>query len=147
MNIYIYGTGSSCERLLKGLKKDINVLAFIDSNPDKQGKFFYGKSVIGFNKIDRNFDYIVVASQYVEIYNNLINAGISNEKIILFEQKNFEEVTINRRHELLEKIYESDNFAFNLHEPGHYYSPIANLKDIKKENKKYLKEILIKIQV
>lgn len=58
MKYVIWGAGSRGERLFRHLKED-DVVAFVDKNSDKIGKFYYGKEIISLNK-------------YIEKYKNAI---------------------------------------------------------------------------
>lgn len=93
MKIYIYGTGSGGIKFYNSLKKDkVEVLGFLDSDKTKEGnnflnnKIFYPETII-----HTNFDYIMIASEYVEIYDFLIELGFDKSKII-FDNK-FREVS------------------------------------------------------
>jgi predicted O-methyltransferase YrrM len=148
MKIYVYGTGDSCERFLRGIKNDIEVIAFVDRK-EKIGDNFHGKKIIGIDDIGDNFDYIVIASQFIEIYYNLIKI-IDGEKVILFEEKAFKDIFLGKdyitksekRIKIIESMYIGENFAINLFEPGHFYSPIPNLIEIKDREKDIFDNII-----
>ena len=62
MNIYIWGTGRGAHAVLSCLKKDrCDILGFIDNNPEKQHTVFENSSVLPFEGISQDFDYIIIS--------------------------------------------------------------------------------------
>lgn len=84
--ILIFGTGSSAERFEEILDPSINIIAYLDNNSTKWGKYRNEKKIIPPSLIDNfDYDYIVIASQYNEtIYSQLLNMGINSDKIFQF---------------------------------------------------------------
>ena len=87
MNIYnvlIFGTGSLCEKVIRNLSSNCNVIGYIDNNKTKINRIFKDKHIISPNEIKRfNYDFILIASQsHTDIYNQLLNLNIDKEKII-----------------------------------------------------------------
>ena len=90
--IIFFGTGdisNVCERLTKNTKKD-QILAYVDTDPSKQGKLFNNLPIISPNDIVKfDYDYIVIASDryYVEILNQLIKkCNILQNKILRYDE-------------------------------------------------------------
>lgn len=88
MKIFIYGTGSGAIKFYSNIRHDsVEVLGFLDSDCSKGGRTFLGKKIYYPEAINkRNFDYIVIASIYTEIYDFLISLGFEKSKII-FDSK------------------------------------------------------------
>lgn len=84
MKIYIYGTGSGAVKFYNSLKKDyVEVLGFLDSDKSKEGSIFLNKEVFYPETIKTSkYDYIMIASQYIEIYDFLLSLGFNYLKII-----------------------------------------------------------------
>lgn len=94
IRIIIFGTGSGCEKLKNIFDYNIvNIVAYVDNNIEKQGKFFDKIPIIKpVNIKNYKYDYIVIASSYYnEICEQLLYLGISDEKIISF-YKEYEEI-------------------------------------------------------
>jgi hypothetical protein len=85
-NIIVFGTGSTCRRLLDNMNEDINVLAFADNNSDKWNEYCKGKKIISPNKINAyKYDFIAIASQFEEdIYLQLLEMNIKREVIFQY---------------------------------------------------------------
>lgn len=100
-NIIVFGTGSTSQVVVNSLNCRCKIVAFIDNDPKswgvKDGIFVKSPASIK----DINYNYIIIASQYNEsIYNQLINLGISKEKILQFyrvvdTENNYVNKTIN----------------------------------------------------
>ena len=82
---YIYGCGDIGKRYYKIIKNSSNVLGFIDQSAKENTYKYEDVDVISLEKLDINsdFDYIVITIEdmYQIIYDDLINMGISSEKI------------------------------------------------------------------
>lgn len=112
-NIYIYGLGQGYYCLDKCLRKDnINVVAYIDNYKDAEE--FEGKKVIRADKINSEYDYIVISlMNYEDVRNGLIESGISTGKIISFfsiqdikDERNWDVIDVYKwRCELMWKEY------------------------------------------
>ncbi len=86
MNVYFWGIGKGCEKALHNIKcRDIDILGFIDNNPANQGKEYQGKSVIAFQGIVSDYDYIIITViKYEAIIYQLEKMNVSLEKIICY---------------------------------------------------------------
>ncbi|CAH8767392.1 CDP-glycerol glycerophosphotransferase family protein [Paenibacillus dendritiformis] len=85
VDIIIFGTGHSAEMFVNQLDKNqTNIVAFLDNNSDKVGKYFYEKLIYDPNDISLlSYDYIIIASQFLTtIYSQLLDLDIQAEKII-----------------------------------------------------------------
>lgn len=94
----MFGAGAYYDNIIKqNLKNDINIVAFIDNDIAKQGKYKDKYLIIAPDKIKNyNYDYIVVTSQYYkEIYIQLIELGVKKNNIICFEIELFNEYIKN----------------------------------------------------
>ncbi|MFR1908479.1 MAG: chemotaxis protein [Clostridium neonatale] len=86
LNVIMFGTGTTANVVLTGLKENIHIICYCDNDRTKWGKIFKGKNVIPPNEIMKfNYDYIVIASQFNnEIYKQLLELGIDRTKIFQF---------------------------------------------------------------
>nr|WP_207715353.1 D-alanyl-lipoteichoic acid biosynthesis protein DltD [Clostridium saccharoperbutylacetonicum] len=68
------------------MKEDVDIVCYCDNDKSKWGKIFDEKEVICPENIKEiNFDYIIIASQFNdEIYNQLIEIGINQVKVLQF---------------------------------------------------------------
>lgn len=84
-HILIYGAGKAAETVFNGVPEDIAyVIAYVDSNPDKEFAMYQKRLVIGPEWIRFfEFDQIIISSQkyYDEIKDIILNCGISEDKI------------------------------------------------------------------
>lgn len=83
--ILVYGTGDRAKTLLNGMPDNlVNIVAYIDSNPEKQFTMFHKRIVVTPEYI-RCFPYdkVVISSDryYEEMKENLMNVGVEEEKI------------------------------------------------------------------
>lgn len=92
MKIFIYGTGNGAVKYYNSIKKDyVEVLGFLDSDKSKEGSNLLNKRVFHPESIkDIEYDYIMIASQYIEIYDFLLQHGFKYKKII--QIYDFEEI-------------------------------------------------------
>ena len=94
-NILFYGAGEVAEIMLYVINNsddiDINILAIIDDDINKQGKKITNINIISFNDISNyNYDGIMI-STYTNtevIYQKLINNGIDEKVILQFFDEN-----------------------------------------------------------
>lgn len=108
MKILIWGTGSGAEKFLSKLNgsnaENIDVIGFIDNNLNKHGENFYGKSIYSPNEIKSiKFDFLIVASEFLQIYVDIIKMNIDLNKVI--------PVYINK---LMDQIGYRNNFLKNI---------------------------------
>lgn len=84
MKIYIYGTGSGAIRFYNSLNINrVKILGFLDSDKNKEGNKLYSYDILYPENIKyTDFDYIVIASEYIEIFDFLIKLGFNQSKII-----------------------------------------------------------------
>ncbi|EKQ51115.1 MULTISPECIES: hypothetical protein [unclassified Clostridium] len=85
IDILIWGIGSASTKVENIINtSNVNVLAYIDNDEQKQGKLINNRLVINPKKINEHkYEYIFVASQfYCEIYKQLIALGVDNRKIL-----------------------------------------------------------------
>lgn len=82
-NVLIFGTGKTSRIVESALKKNINIVAYLDNDSSKWNKIINSKIVLPPRKIKEiEYDYIIIASQYNDaIYSQLIELGIDNNKI------------------------------------------------------------------
>ena len=83
-SVYIYGRGKGCPLLLGCLKESVNILAYIDNyTNDSINKD--GIPIIRKTDISERYDYIIVTILlYENIKEELINTGVSQDRIICF---------------------------------------------------------------
>jgi len=83
--IMVLGTGTGYISIKHYINfNNVNIIAFIDNNKNKQGKIFDGKKIISMEESKNyNYDYIVIASQYYsEITKQILAFGINKDKIV-----------------------------------------------------------------
>lgn len=92
--VLIFGVGSGTERIIRILKSDIEIVAFVDNDKIKQGKCFMGKNIISPNDICRTYyDYIMIGSIFFnQINKQLLDLNINKEKIVQFYKYGINEV-------------------------------------------------------
>ncbi len=65
MRHIIFGAGENAKKITRCLKQGEEILAYVDNNPDKQGKVFLEKIVISINEmLGYDYDFLVIASIY-----------------------------------------------------------------------------------
>ena len=85
IKVLIFGAGEGGRKVVDMLNEDnVEILGYIDNDERKTGQKIYGKEVMLPEKISEfNYDYILIASRYFnEIFNQLINMGINESKIV-----------------------------------------------------------------
>lgn len=89
MKIAIFGTGKRYLQLKDKLRKDIDIIVFLDNDPIKWGKTIDGISVINPKEIMHyTFDFVFLMSIYQkEMRDQLIQIGVAERKIIVDDQK------------------------------------------------------------
>lgn len=109
MNILVWGTGNTARRGLEFLKKNINILAYIETVPKE--KQFMGKKIIDISEIKYyEYDYIIVFSKFLNEIEIIIKAlEIEKEKIVIwntgefFEYSEFARDHFHKRYQDFEK--------------------------------------------
>lgn len=86
--VIIFGTGLFYERRKYLLPIDLNIAAFLDSNPELQGNTLDDIVIdLPQNVTKYEYDVIILASgAALEMRNQLLRLGISNEKIMFWEE-------------------------------------------------------------
>ena len=99
INIVVWGTGSSCRYILDLLKKNVNVIVFIDSDVMKIGTCFEGRVVISpRDLLIYDFDYILIASQFsTEIIKEIKKYNKKYEIIDFWKYKDYSENNLYKR--------------------------------------------------
>ena len=89
MNFLLFGTGQIASLIMNGMSKSdngIEIVGVIDNDETKQGKLFYGKTVVGPECINNfQYDYICILMEryYVNVYNQLFYGyHIDKEKLV-----------------------------------------------------------------
>lgn len=84
MQIFIYGTGSGAIKFLNSLNMDkVKIIGFLDSDENKEGIIFLNYKVFHPKTIkNMDYDFILIASEYIEIYFYLMSLGFDERKII-----------------------------------------------------------------
>lgn len=60
MKVYFWGVGRGCQKALKNCRSDVEILGFIDNNPEQYGRDYCGRKIIRFRDIQTEYDYIVI---------------------------------------------------------------------------------------
>ncbi|MDR2898954.1 MAG: glycosyltransferase, partial [Clostridiales bacterium] len=113
--IILYGTGKFLEDLLDVMDGSgaYQNLVFCDSNENKQGTFFYGKTIISPEKIcDYNPDYVMISSLLYEkdIRNALLSKyNIEEDRIIGLSGLNPKVLAFHRNIKIYEKLYRQED--------------------------------------
>lgn len=82
-DVIVFGTGSTAEKMIKNLNKDVNIICYVDNDSLKWNKKLKGKLILDPNEINNiKYDYVIIASQYnSEIFSQLVELKISAEQI------------------------------------------------------------------
>lgn len=83
-NIYIYGTGKRAKSYIRKIRHMpwLKIIGVIDNSKEKEGLEFEGFSIISLDMVNKDFNYILIASTYQkEIKSRLLSYGIAEEKI------------------------------------------------------------------
>lgn len=112
MRVIIFGAGKRYQKLKCKLRKDIEIIAFIDNDCGKWGSTIDGTPVVSISEIvSYTYDFIFMLSlSQDEMRRQLKEFGVSGEKIIGTDQ--------------IERIFES--------EPAKYFGKISKKSDMKK---------------
>ena len=87
MKVLIYGVGLTGRQIYKNIKNDVQVIGFLDGNPEKKGQTvaddllcFGGAESLS----DINYDRIYIGSLFWEdIRKTLLDSGVSEDKIVI----------------------------------------------------------------
>ncbi len=90
MKVYIFGTGKLYKRYMH-LFESMDVLGFVDNNPDKWGLELNGRKIMSPSELQKvDFDYVFLLSIYYnDMRNQLLEMGVDKNKIIDKEHKGF----------------------------------------------------------
>ena len=115
-NIVVYGTGSYSQRIIPLLFPDIdglNILAYCDSSPSKQGTEFLGVPTISPQELSAmNYDYVVISAPIYEkeIRENLVsNYKIAPNKIRSMTE--IENIAFHKKRKLSVELFRNTNIA------------------------------------
>lgn len=108
MKVYLWGIGKGCEKALHNLKKEkVDILGFVDNNPQLLSEHYKGKKIFSLNQISNDFDYIIITViQYEAILFQLEKEDICEEKVICYY--NMEHCRINKGGLLKEEAWKID---------------------------------------
>jgi len=83
--VVVFGAGSAGERIHGVLKGDVEVVAYVDNDPKKQGGYFFESPIISPESIHTlQFDKVVVASTYsLEIVSQVIALGVKQDIFVM----------------------------------------------------------------
>jgi len=86
--LVVYGTGKFCQRIIEKRGQCFldKILCFCDSNLEKQGSEYFGKTIISPDRLEEiSYDAVAVVSERfdVEIKEALLKRGIPEDKIII----------------------------------------------------------------
>lgn len=83
MKIIVFGVGKFYQNKKEVIRKNSEVVAFIDNSIEKQNKDFEGKKIYQVEKItELKYDFIVIMSaKFIEMRKQLIELGIAKDKI------------------------------------------------------------------
>lgn len=94
INIYIFGTGSGREKFEMIMnKQNINIIAYVDNDKEKQNSNINGIDIISPSEIDESkYDYLLIASEYYEaIFAQLERLGIHKNILYIYKNCTLEE--------------------------------------------------------
>ena len=115
-NALIFGSGSTALRLLPQITRDYNPVGFLDNDENRWGMKIAELTVFAPETLNElHYDKIVIASLpglYV-IFNQLIDAGVSAEKI----DKSYIEMSVRCREEFLFSLAEIQKVSKIISEP------------------------------
>lgn len=86
MDVYLWGTGKNCEKVLGNIRYGNNrLLGIVDNNPELWGRTFQGIPVYGPDDIDRGADYMILTmTNYDALLYQIGQMGIPLEKVICY---------------------------------------------------------------
>ena len=83
-DIYVFGTGRGADILESFLLKEkVRIISYIDNNISKQGKYRDNSKIISPDKIQSNFDVIILTMKnYKSVKEQLAGYGVPEDKIV-----------------------------------------------------------------
>ncbi|WP_374717692.1 CDP-glycerol glycerophosphotransferase family protein [Neobacillus sp.] len=111
MDIIIYGTGSTAEKVLAGLNSSVKVVAVTDNNQEKWGHTWHGFKIIAPSRIkSMKVDYILIASMFTgEIIQFLQSMGISRDILIPYYDNFYTEEDRVRERKIRNNLFTNQN--------------------------------------
>lgn len=90
MKIALFGVGQYIDEIEKLLQKNVEIVCYIDNNPQKQAFLRHNKIIYSIEQCRyQDIDYIVISAlKYISIEKQLIESGWSVENIIPFFKEN-----------------------------------------------------------
>lgn len=87
-NVVIFGTGRFYEKHKHKMPKNVNIVAFIDNDENKSGKFIDGVLVYNPRDVENvEYDAIVLASaEHMSMKSQLLEMGVAEHKIMFWEK-------------------------------------------------------------
>lgn len=96
--VVIFGTGAAGRAIYRVIKDKDDIVAFIDNSPSKINTFYKGIKIIAPAELKKlSFDAVLIGGVWAdEMSAQLLNLGISKEKIKLIDDKDISYSTNNR---------------------------------------------------
>ena len=96
--VVIFGTGAAGRAIYRVIKDKDDIVAFIDNSPSKINTFYKGIKIIAPAELKKlSFDAVLIGGVWAdEMSAQLLNLGISKEKIKLIDDKDISYSTDNR---------------------------------------------------
>ena len=96
--VVIFGTGAAGRAIYRAIKDKDDIVAFIDNSPSKINTFYKGIKIIAPAELKKlNFDAVLIGGVWAdEMSAQLLNLGISKEKIKLIDDKDISYSADNR---------------------------------------------------
>lgn len=96
--VVIFGTGAAGRAIYRAIKDKDDIVAFIDNSPSKINTFYKGIKIIAPAELKKlSFDAVLIGGVWAdEMSAQLLNLGISKEKIKLIDDKDISYSTNNR---------------------------------------------------
>lgn len=99
MRVYIWGAGKYGKKVLQLINKEsCEIRGFIDNDPKKSGKEFEGYQIVLFQKINLDFDFIIIS---IPVY-----------EAVLYQLEKIEKIDMSKVIVFFDEAY-SDNFIYS----------------------------------
>lgn len=88
-DLYIFGTGSGAEKLLKQLNLEkVNIKGFLDRDEKKTGSVFHGKRILHPSQtVHDDFDWVLIATEHTPVLDFLVELGYPEDKCALMYRR------------------------------------------------------------
>ena len=97
MKLYFWGTGNGCQKALANFVGNAEIIGFIDNDPGQHGKTFHNKVVLGFQDIQKDYDYIIVTvKDYDSVIYQLEKNNINLNKVLFYFDGSQSEETLKK---------------------------------------------------